>query len=550
MNHKSLYHFTLCAFLLGTVAGCEQKAGDSGARTTAGPADTETAVEHAIKHLDPKYVCPMHPQIIRDKPGTCPICGMDLVQKEAEATGQKKEKKILYWVAPMDPAYRRDGPGKSPMGMDLVPVYDEGDDSGGVTVSSAVLQTMGVRTAKVVRDRLWRRIDTVGYVGFDENRISHIHVRANGWIEKLLVKSEGERVKKGQLLFEFYSPDLVNAQQEYLQAVRSDNRVLIEASHDRLVALGIAESQISALSKTRKVDQLVRVYASQDGIVSLLKAREGMYITPAMEIMSLADLSSVWVLTEVFEKQVDWVKVGEFADVRLSYLPGKLWEGKVEYVYPSLNPDTRTLKVRLRFDNPGEALKPNMFADVTIYGGAKKDLLIIPRDALIRTGDEDRVILSRGEGRFAARKVTAGIEAGNRVEIISGLSEGDDVVTSGQFLIDSEASLKASLQRMSEPPAQQMKSAGEEMNTSSEPVKAVMADSITGKGVLHAVNAPEHKLNMTHEPIPAIDWPAMTMDFRVAEGVPLDGLKAEDTVQFQLRQDEDGYTITSIQKTK
>ena len=525
---KKVSRFTLFVVLLVSVAACEQQPGNKDTHT-------ETAVEHAIKHLDPKYVCPMHPQIVRDQPGNCPICGMELVQKDAEPTAQK-EKKILYWVAPMDPSYRRDGPGKSPMGMDLVPVYDEGDDGSEVKVSSAVLQTMGVRTAKVMRDKLWRRIDTVGYVGFDENRISHIHVRANGWIEKLMVKSEGERVKKGQLLFEFYSPDLVNAQQEYLQAVRSDSRILIEASRDRLVALGIAESQIGTLSKTRKVDQLVRVYASQDGIVSLLKAREGMYITPVMEVMSLADLSSVWVLTEVFEKQVDWVKVGEFADVRLSYLPGKLWEGKVEYVYPSLNPDTRTLKVRLRFDNPGEELKPNMFADVTIYGGAKKDLLIIPRDALIRAGDEDRVIVARGEGRFAARKVTAGIEADRRVEIISGLSEGDEVVTSGQFLIDSEASLKASLQRMSDPATEQM--------------KPVETNIIMGKGVLRAVNAQERKVNMTHEPIPAIDWPAMTMDFHVAEGVSLDGFKAEDAVEFQLKQDDGGYTITRIQKSK
>jgi len=205
-------------------------------------------------------------------------------------------------------------------------------------------------------------------------------------------------------------------------------------------------------------------------------------------------------------------------------------------VYPSLNPDTRTLKVRLRFDNPGEELKPNMFADVTIYGGAKKDLLIIPRDALIRAGDEDRVIVARGEGRFAARKVTAGIEADRRVEIISGLSEGDEVVTSGQFLIDSEASLKASLQRMSDPATEQMKPAE--------------TNNIMGKGVLRAVNAQERKVNMTHEPIPAIDWPAMTMDFHVAEGVSLDGFKAEDAVEFQLKQDDGGYTITRIQKSK
>jgi Cu(I)/Ag(I) efflux system membrane fusion protein len=413
----------------------------------------QTALEHAGKHADPKYVCPMHPQIIRDDPGNCPICGMDLVQKEAEEEQASGERKILYWVAPMDSNYRRDEPGKSPMGMDLVPVYDEAGGAS-VKISPAVENNMGVRTATVQRDRLWRRIDTVGYVDFDETRITHIHMRTKGWIEKLMVKSEGERVKKGQLLFEMYSPDLVNAQEEYVQALKSGSKGLIKASRERMNALGISAQQINQLNRTRKVDQYVRVYASQDGIVSLLKVREGMFVQPAIEVMSLADLSSVWLLAEVFESQADWVKEGQFADVHLSYLPGKVWEGRVEYIYPSLSQKTRTLKVRLRFDNPGEQLKPNMYADVTIYGGAKKDVIVIPREALIRTGNEQRVILSQGKGRYTPRDVIAGIESGDWIEIISGLNVGDTVVTSGQFLIDSEASLKASIARMSDTDSQ------------------------------------------------------------------------------------------------
>ena len=336
----------------------------------------ETAVEHAGKHLDPNYVCPMHPQIIRGKPGNCPICGMDLIKKEAE---EKKEKKIIYWVAPMDANYRRDEPGKSPMGMDLVPVYDDGEDGISVKISAAVENNMGVRTAKVKKDKLWRRIDTVGYVDFDENNISHIHLRTKGWIEKLLIKSEGERVKEGQLLFEVYSPELVNAQEEYLQALSSGHRGLSIASRERLEALGISDSQIKNLNKTRKAAQYVKIFAKQDGIVSKLNVREGMFVMPQKEVMSLADLSSIWILAEVFESQADWVKSGQSSEVKLSYLPGRVWEGQVEYIYPSLDPKTRTLKVRLRFDNKDEALKPNMFADVTIYGGAKREVLIIPR---------------------------------------------------------------------------------------------------------------------------------------------------------------------------
>ena len=295
----------------------------------------ETALEHAEKHADPKYVCPMHSQIVRDNPGKCPICGMNLVKKEAEQESSSGEKKILYWVAPMDPAYRREGPGKSPMGMDLVPVYDEGGGTS-VKISPAVENNMGVRTAVVVRDKFWRKINTVGYVDFDERKISHIHVRSHGWIEKMVVDSEGERVVKGQLLFEFFSPELVNAQDDYLQAILNGGQFLKTASHDRLLALGISRQQIRQITKTRKSEQFIRVYAPQDGIISKLAAREGMYITPSKEVMSLADLSSIWILAEVFESQSSWVKEKQPADVRLSYLPGREWEGTVEYIYPKI----------------------------------------------------------------------------------------------------------------------------------------------------------------------------------------------------------------------
>ncbi len=501
-------------------------------------AATETAIEHGLKHQDPKYVCPMHPQIIRDQPGNCPLCGMDLVLKETEeesaATG---EKKILYWVAPMDPSYRRDGPGKSPMGMDLVPVYDEG---GGVSVkiSPVVENNLGVRTAQAERKRLWRRINTVGYVDFDENMISHVHLRTKGWIEKLNVKSEGERVKKGQVLFELYSQELVNAQEEYVQALNTRNKMLIEASAERLQALGVSKSLVRRLKQSKRARQYVPVYAKQDGIIAKLSVREGMFVQPMREIMSLADLSSVWLLAEVFESQADWVKVGQAAEVNLSYLPGRKWEGKVEYIYPSLNPKTRTLKVRLRFDNPDEALKPNMFANVTIYGGAKKNLIVIPREALIRAGAEERVIIAEGEGRYSPRNVTAGIESGDFVEIINGLREGDTVVTSGQFLIDSEASLKASLARMSQPA---------EMTDSK---KDMAMAAPRGNGVVTEVVSGDSKIKIAHEPIEALGWPQMNMYFNVKEGVALDQLEVEDKVSFELEKGSDGYIITSINKSE
>ncbi|MCK4865469.1 MAG: efflux RND transporter periplasmic adaptor subunit [Gammaproteobacteria bacterium] len=536
MNTLKIITISLIAVLL---TACSEQ--DSSMEMTATD-KKETAVEHASKHLDPNYVCPMHPQIIRGKPGNCPICGMDLIKKEVE---EKKEKKILYWVAPMDANYRRDKPGKSPMGMDLVPVYDDGEDGITVKISPVVENNMGVRTAKVIKDKLWRRIDTVGYVDFDENKISHIHLRTKGWIEKLLIKSEGERVKKGQLLFEVYSPELVNAQEEYLQALRSGHKGLSSASRERLEALGISSEQIKYLNKKRRASQFVKIFAKQDGIVAKLNVREGMFVMPQKEVMSLADLSSIWILAEVFESQADWVKAGQSAEVKLSYLPGREWEGEVEYIYPSLDPKTRTLKVRLRFDNEDEALKPNMFADVTIYGGAKREVVIIPREALIRTGNDTRVIVSIGEGRFQPRDVTAGIESGEFIEIINGINVGDKIVTSGQFLIDSEASLKASIARMS--------SSNDAMsNTGMTGMKAEMVKSkkIMGTGILKELMPMQNKINMAHDPIPALDWPDMVMDFDINGDVSLKGLNKGDKVEFELEKGESGYVVKSITKSK
>ncbi len=364
----------------------------------------------------------------------------------------ENEKKILYWVAPMDSNYRRDKAGKSPMGMDLIPYYAGEDDGGStVTISPSVVQNLGVRTAKAELTRLWRGINTVGYVNYDESKVSHIHLRTAGWIENLTVKSAGERVKKGDRLFDLYAPELVNVQEEYVAALSSGNKGLIRASKKRLSALGISDSQVSQLRKNKRVKQRISIYASQDGIVSDLPVREGMYIQPAMKVMTLGDLSSVWLLAEVFERQTQWVEVGQSADVTLSYIPGKTWEGKVEYIYPDLDPKTRTLKVRLRFDNPDETLKPNMYAKVKIYGGAKVNTIVIPLEGLIRTGREERVIIALGKGKFEARNVQSGIESGDYVEILEGVKEGDKIVISGQFLIDSEASMRASLTRMAEP---------------------------------------------------------------------------------------------------
>ena len=525
----------------------------------------ETALEHAKKHLNPKYVCPMHPQIVRDKPGNCPICGMDLVLKKQRVQQRAGDRKILYYKHPHNPMITSYQPRKDEMGMDFIPVYDS-SDAESVTISPSIQTNMGVRTAKVENGKLWRKIKTVGFVMLDEDRISHIHMRAKGWIQNLKVRSEGDRVKKGQLLYEFYSPDLVNAQEEYLQAVRSGQRSLISASRDKLIALAISEQQIKAITKERRVSQLVQVYAHHDGIVIELHAREGMYVKPEMKVMTLADLSTVWLMADVFESQSDWVKTGQSAEVTLNYKPGKVFEGKVDYIYPRLDPKTRTLKVRLRFSNKDEVLKPNMYADVSIYGGPTVKTLMVPRSALIRTGSEQRVILAQGNGNFKARRVVAGIESGEWVQILAGIKQGETVVTSGQFLIDSEASINASIARMSEkanPPEKPQAKSDQAKSKQANHAMAKVSDSnatkksmketsddakvaAIGFGEITEVDMKGHRLKVNHDPIKTLKWPSMNMWLGVDKTVSLKNAKQKQRIKFQLRQGSDGYVITHI----
>jgi Cu(I)/Ag(I) efflux system membrane fusion protein len=295
------------------------------------------------------------------------------------------------------------------------------------------------------------------------------------------------------------------------------------------------------LQKNKKVLQRISVYAPQDGVVSTLPVREGMYVKPSMKVMSLGDLSSVWLLAEVFERQANWVQVGQPAEVKMSFVPGKTWEGKVEYIYPSLDPKTRTLKVRLRFDNPGELLKPNMYANVKIYGGAKDNAVLIPIEALIRTGRSERVIIALGEGRFAAREVVSGIESGDYVEIKSGLDDGEKIVISGQFLIDSEASMRASFNRMSD-------TDNSDAGMGSDADMDTDASAVSGTGIVKMVMPDERKINLQHDPISALGWPAMTMDFALADDVDISKLMVDEEVMFQLEERDERYLITSIHK--
>ncbi|MCA1779768.1 MAG: efflux RND transporter periplasmic adaptor subunit [Xanthomonadaceae bacterium] len=362
------------------------------------------------------------------------------------------ERDILYWVAPMDPNYRRDEPGKSPMGMDLVPVYvnGEGGDSAtpSIRIDPAVINNIGVQIAEVQRGTLARRIDTVGFITPDADRVAHVHVRTEGWIERLEADNEGEAVTRGDVLFEIYSPALVSAQDEYLQARRVGQQAMINASRQRLFALGMSADQVAALERSGEVRQRFSVRSPQDGYVMELNVREGMFVQPGTTIMSLADLSEIWVDVDVFEQQIDWVESGQRASMQLPFAPQRVWRGEVDYVYPTIRPESRTARVRLSFENPDLQLKPNMYATVGIEVAPREDVVHVPTQAVIRTGRQERVMLALGEGRFRPAEVRTGLESDGRTEIVEGLSPGERIVVSSQFLIDSEASMDASLLRM------------------------------------------------------------------------------------------------------
>ena len=401
---RAVFAAILTALLLD---GCTEQPAEPS--ESMAEASNDSALEHAAKHLDPKYVCPMHPQIVRDGEGNCPICGMDLVPKM------------------IDPDQ-----GKHPK----------------VKISNAVVQSMGVRTDYARHDTLWKYIRTVGRVEYDETRVAHLHPRADGWMEKLNLRAEGEPVKKGQLLGSLYSPEILSAQVDFLIAIDQKRRV--DKARNRLRLLGVNEATISRIQKRRKSQNTVPLIAPASGVVTKLAAQQGMYVKPDMEIFTIADLAKIWVMVDVFEHQIDWLSEGLVAEISVPAYPGRSWEGKVEYIYPELDPKSRTLRVRLAFDNPEGLLKANMFADVVIYGGPKRNALVIPAEALIETGERTSVVTALGDGRFQPVDVVVGMRRGGRVEILSGLNEGDQVVTSGQFLIDSESSLQASFSRMGE----------------------------------------------------------------------------------------------------
>lgn len=417
------------------------------------------------------YTCGMHPNVIQEGPGECPICHMKLTPlKQTEgaggtgAAGGPQERKILYWRAPMDPSYISDKPGKSPMGMDLVPVYAEEAVAGPqITIDPATIQNMGIRTTVVGRGPLIKTIRTVGRVDYDEEGVTFIDTKFEGWIERLHVDETGVQVNQGDPLFAVYSPKLYSAQEEYLAALRGVERLsesimpeardqaerLVEAARVQLKYFDISDAQIDELRRTREITKTLTINSPASGIVTEKMALEGMYVKPGMRLYTLADLSTVWVYVDVYEYQLPWVRIGQDATMTLPYLPGRTYEGEVVYVYPYLEEQTRVIKVRLEFPNPELALKPGMYATVTLKSELEREAVLVPREAYIDSGVRRVAFLALPGGKFQPREIDVGVEAEDgMVEVRQGLEPGDRVVVSGQFLLDAESKLKEAIEKM------------------------------------------------------------------------------------------------------
>jgi RND family efflux transporter MFP subunit len=391
------------------------------------------------------------------------IAVKEVPKEPAEGEPVTKEKNILYWRAPMDPTFISDKPGKSPMGMDLIPVYEgeeEVGEPGTVRIDPVTIQNIGVRTTKIKRKPLIRTIRTIGTVAYDEKKVYHVHTKIEGWIEKLYVDFTGQKVKKDDILLEIYSPQLVSTQEEYLLALKYSEAIeeaappgtesIRELSRRRLELWDVPAHQIKELEETGSILKTLHIHSPAGGIVTEKSVVEGMFVKPGTSLYTIADISKVWVYADIYEYELPWIKEGQEAKVTLEAYPGRVFRGRVSFIYPFMEPRTRTNKVRLVFDNPEGELKPDMYANVTLASVVSPDALGVPTEAVIRSGERNIVVLSRGGGKFRPVEITLGPEAEEYYLVIEGLTEGDEVVTSAQFLIDSESRLKEAITKMLE----------------------------------------------------------------------------------------------------
>ena len=456
-------------------------------------------------------------------------------------TAENSEKKPLYWVAPMDANYRRDKPGKSPMGMDLIPYYgnesnnnDQSEQVGVVSISANLINNLGVRTTQVEYKTLPSSVKALGYVSYDEDSLVQVNPRVSGWIEKLYIEAVGDHVNKGQALYTLYSPELVNAQEELLLALTRQNKQLIQAAENRLRALQLPEPAINKLKQTKQVQQHVTYYAPQSGNVESLLVREGRYVTPSSTLLSIVDLSQVWVRAQVFESDIAKVSVGQHLTMHVNALPNRVWHSSIAHIHPMLNATNRSGIVRFSLANHDLSLKPNMYTQVVIDSQSAQSVLQIPREALIRTGHQDRVVLALGDGQFKSIAVDIGRISDNQVEIISGLAQGDNIVSSAQFLLDSESSKTSDFERMG-------------MNST---INAELENipSATVHGTVTSVMTDHRMVTIDRDAIEKWQRPAASVDFIVDSAVDMSLFSTGTYLMFTFEIREGNFIIVNAMK--
>ena len=463
---------------------------------------------------------------------------------EKSAPTPTEGRRVLYWHDPMMPGQKFDKPGKSPfMNMELVAVYaDESassTDNGKITISARTAQNLGIRIVEVRQAQMQMGFTATGAVSVDERSLSAVQARVNGYIEKLHVRAQYDTVTRGQALADIYSPEWLAAQEEYLAVKRSTQpgaESIAQAARSRLTLLGISEPQIQRIEQSAKAEPRVTLHAPEAGLVWEINVRDGMAVSSGMPLFRMANLNSVWVNAEVPETEAALVRPGAAVTARAAALPDAIYKGTVATLLPDVNAATRTIKARIVLANPGGRLKPGMFVSVAFSDGAKP-MLTVPAEAVISTGKRSVVIVAEEGGKFHPRDVETGRDSGGMTEIRKGLTAGQKVVASGQFLIDSESSLKTTLNRLQSAPEAPPASA------TGKPAQH------SANGKINRIDAKDGTLELTHGPIPALKWPAMTMTFRAADKALLANAKPGDEIEFDMlaEPNKDGdYVITRI----
>lgn len=443
------------------------------------------------------YTCGMHPQVVQDKPGDCPICGMKLQPMRKDTTKAQSGaepatagvRKVKYYKSTMLLGEISQTPRKDSMGMDMVPVYEGEDEGSAIKIDPVTVQNMGLRTGVVTKGPLRRAIRTVGVIDYNETALSEVTTKYQGWIEKLFVDATGKQVHKGEPLFEIYSPELFTAQNDFLLA-RNAGPALRDAARTKLKFWDISDEQIAELEKTGQPKKTLQIHAPQDGIVVEKMAVQGQMVEAGMKLYRVADLSTVWVQSQVYEQDLAFVQLGQEAVVNLSYLPDRQFRGRVTYIYPTMDEKTRTARVRMEFHNPGFFLKPGMFATLRIEAQLAPETLLVPDTAVLRSGEKNTVFVALEGGKFEPRTVTLGPRSeDNAYQVLSGLSDGERVVTSGQFMLDSESQLREAIQKMLQPVANTTSAADHAAHT---PIASAATPAPADERTAFVCPMPEH----------------------------------------------------------